>query len=116
MRKSDDEMSQRNDDSTAIFKSNIIEQYCDRPNPTFMNGKFAAVSNICLAESAAYYYKDYHSKGETDGSNDCQLEVLTDDVMQSEPGSDEHVNHYLPHTVRLMSKNETLKCRKVKLC
>ena len=79
-----------------------------------MNGQFAAVSNICLAEFAAHYYKDYHSKGETDGSNDCQPEILIDDVMQSEPGSDGNVNHYLPHTIRLISKNETRTCRKVK--
>ena len=69
-----------------------------------MNGKFAAVSNICPAESAAYYYKDYHSKRETDGGNDSQPEVLTDDVMESEPGSDENVNHYLPCTIRLCLK------------
>ena len=79
-----------------------------------MNRKFTAVSNIRLAEFAADYYRDYHSKRETDGGNDCQSEFLSNDVMESEPSSDENVNHYLPHTIRLMSKNETMKCRKVK--
>ena len=68
----------------------MIIGYGNRPNSTSMNGKFAAVSIVCFAEFATYYHKDYHSRKETDidGDNDCQPEVLTEDVMESEPSSD----------------------------
>lgn len=48
--KSQEEIEALDDDSTDIFMSNIIERYSDRPN---------VVDKLCLAEFAAYYYKDY---------------------------------------------------------
>lgn len=50
MAKSQEEIEALDDDSTDIFMSNIIERYSDRPN---------VVDKLCLAEFAAYYYKDY---------------------------------------------------------
>ena len=49
--KSQEEIEALDDDSTDIFMSNIIERYSDRPN---------IVDQLCLAEFASYYYKDYN--------------------------------------------------------
>ena len=48
--KSKEEIEALDDESTDIFMSNIIERYSDRPNIT---------DQLCLAEFAAYYHKDY---------------------------------------------------------
>ena len=110
MRKSDEEIALLDNDSTDIFKSNIINRYCDRPNCTFMNGRFAAVDRICLAEFAAYYYKDYNRGEESDDVNDSQPELLSDTVVESQHDS----TSALPQSIKLMSGKETMKCRKVK--
>ena len=117
IRKSDDEIGQLDDDSTEIFKSNVTERYCDRPNSTFINGKFETVNNICLTEFAAYYYKDYHSRKESNEGNDCQPEILTDDVIEPNlcPGETTNFRNHLPQSFKLISKNETNKCRKMKV-
>ena len=96
------------DDSTDIFNSNIIERYCDRPDINFMNGMHSQVDQLCLAEFAADYYKQYHMK--EDQVNDNQQEVLSDDVLENHHNS----NLMLPKKIRLMSSKETMKCRKVK--
>ena len=57
--KSEQQLSGLEDDSTKIYNSNIIEKYSDRPNRTYMNGAFDQADDLCLAEFAAYYYKDY---------------------------------------------------------
>ena len=56
--KSHQELENLDDESTDIFKSNIIERYAIRPQT------IASVDELCLAEFAAYYYKDYRK--------DCQ--------------------------------------------
>ena len=50
--KSKQELNDFDDDSTDIFKSNIIERYSIRPDP------ISVLDKVCLAEFAAYYYKD----------------------------------------------------------
>ena len=50
--KSKPELDELPNDSTDIYKSNIIERYIIRPNT------IPAVDNLCLAEFAAYYYKE----------------------------------------------------------
>ena len=50
--KTQQELEELDDESTDIFKSNIIERYKLRPT------SIAAVSDLCLAEFAAYYYKE----------------------------------------------------------
>ena len=47
------ELDDLDDESTEIFKSNIIERYTIRP------ASIPTVNNLCLAQFAAYYYKDY---------------------------------------------------------
>ena len=95
------------DDGTDIFKSNIIDRYCDRPDSNFMNRKFAAVDKICLAEFAAYHYKDYNSNLDLDGINDTQPETLTDTIIESL--HNQHKNQRFPHVIKLMASNETMK-------
>lgn len=51
--KGQQELDELDNDSTDIYKSNIIERYSIRPN------NISSVNNMCLAEFAAHYYKDY---------------------------------------------------------
>ena len=53
--KKQQELDELDDDSTDIFKSNIIVRYSDRPK------NIPAVNDICLALFAAHYFKDYKS-------------------------------------------------------
>ena len=70
--KCQEELETLDEDSTDIFKSNIIERYSDRPT---------ALRQLCLAEFAAYYYKDY--KAYPDDDNDVQPVVLSDELVES---------------------------------
>ena len=70
------ELDELHDDSTDIFKSNIIQHYSIRPT------SIPAVHNLCLAEFAAYYYKDY--KIDCSETTDSQPDVLTDDLIESQ--------------------------------
>ena len=73
-----------------------------------MNGAFDQVDDLCLAEFAAYYYKDY--KPIEDRQNDNQPVTLTDQVLENQ-----HSSSQIPPTkISLMTKKETMKCRKVK--
>ena len=52
-----------------------------------MKGKFASISEISqLVELAVFHYKAYHSKMECDEVNESHPEVLTNDVIEGEPG------------------------------
>jgi hypothetical protein len=51
--KSQQELDELDNDSTDIYKSNIIERYTIRPS------RIQSINNLCLAEFATYYYKDY---------------------------------------------------------
>ena len=61
--KSKQELEDLDDDSTDIFKSNIIEHYSIRSD------SISVVDKLCLAEFAAYYYKDYRK--DSDQTNDA---------------------------------------------
>ena len=73
-----------------------------------MNGSFGQVDDLCLAEFAAYYYKDY--KPIKDRQNDNQPVTLTDQILENQHSS----SQILLTKVSLMTKKETMKCRKVK--
>lgn len=102
--KSKQELDDLDDDSTDIFKSNIIERYSIRPD------SFSVVDKLCLAEFAAYYYKDY--KKQSDETNDAQPNVLTDEVIHTQHLIVQNIS--LPPQITLMNTNEKMKCRKVK--
>ena len=52
----------------------IIQLYSVRPT------SIPVVENLCLAEFAAYYYKDY--KTDYSETKDSQPDVLTDDLVE----------------------------------
>lgn len=101
--KTKQELDELDDESTDLFKSNIIERYSMRPE------SIPIVDHLCLAQFAACYYKDYRK--ENIETIDAQPEVLTDDFIEIQ-----HANSdiSLPKLIRLMNSNETMKCRKVK--
>lgn len=66
---------------------------------------------MCLAEFAAYYYKDY--KSDVSETVDGQPEILTDDIPTPlHQNSNDTI--FLPRKIRLMNGKEVMKCRKVK--
>ena len=96
------------EDSTDIFKRNMLDRYVDRPNLTYMGGKYSVLDKFCYAEFLAHYYLP--SRQVCDEENDNQPEVLDESTLES--------NHHLcdyPQTTPLMSSKEKLKCRQVKL-
>ena len=103
--KSQQELDQLDDDSTDIYKSNIIERYGIRPNT------IPSVNNMCLAEFAAYCYKDY--KSDVSEAMDAQPEILSDEIIAQ---LHQNLNHStsLPGKIRLMNGKEVTKYRKVK--
>jgi len=76
----------------------------DRPNQTFKGGKYMVLDNFCYAQFLAFYYLD--TKASLDEKNDCQPEVLDDDVSEQPM--------FYPKLVPLMSSKEKLRCRNVK--
>ena len=59
------ELDELDDESTDIFKSNIIDRYSLRPT------SIPIVNNLCLAEFASFYTKDYKYSKYCDENNDC---------------------------------------------
>ena len=104
--KNQQELDELDDDSTEIYKSNIIERYTIRPN------NIPSVNNMCLAEFAAYYYKDY--KTDISEAIDAQPMVLTDDIIAQLNVSTNDDTPSLPKNIRLMNGKEVMNCRKVK--
>ena len=72
--KTQEELNELDDESTDIFKSDIIQRYSIRPT------SIPIVENLCRAEFAAYYYKDY--KMDCSETNDSQPDVLTDSLIE----------------------------------
>ena len=72
--KSQQELDELDDESTDIYKSNIIEQYSLRP------AHVKSTNDLCLAEFADYYCSDY--KTDHCETVDVQPEVLGDDIIE----------------------------------
>ena len=53
MVKPKEELKVLSDDSTDVFKRNIIDRYIGHPK----SGNFACLKNVCLARFASYYYQ-----------------------------------------------------------
>ncbi len=98
------ELDELDDESTDIFKSNIIDRYSLRPS------SIPIVSNMCLAEFASFYTKDYKYSKNSD-ENDSQPDVLTDDIIELQNTDTEQC---LPKRIKLENCNEYMKCRKVR--
>ena len=104
--KSQEELDELEDDSTDIYKSNIIERYSIRPN------YISSANNMCLAEFAAYYYKDY--KTDIAETADAQPEVLNDNMIEQGHRTTTEDTSSFPNKIRLLNGTEVMKCRKVK--
>ena len=104
--KDQQELDELDDDSTDIYKSNIIERYSIRPN------NIPSVNSMCLAEFAAYHYKDY--KTDVSETIDAQPEILTDDIITQLYQNTKDDLSSLPEKIILMNGKEVMKCRKVK--
>ena len=103
--KTKQELEDLDEDSTDIYKSNIIERYSIRPN------SIPSVNNLCLADFAAYYYKDYRK--DSCETSDAQPDILTDETIEMQHSTSENASS-LPSTIKLMNTNEKMKCRKVR--
>ena len=99
------ELEELDDESTDIFKSNIIQSYSITP------ASIPAVDNLCLAEFAAYYYKEYRK--DSNETSDAQPEVLTDNAIETQHSST-NIHSSLPNRIKLMNSSESMKCRKIK--
>lgn len=104
--KPQEELDELDDDSTDIFKSNIIERYAIRP-------VLPVIDKLCLAEFAAHYYKDYKTDADHE-TKDCQPDVLTDHLLELQIATSETRCVNLPQRIKLINRNEYMKCRKVK--
>ena len=104
--KNHQELDELDDDSIDIYKSNIIERYTIRPN------NIPSVNNMCLAEFAAYYYKDY--KTDISETIRAQPEVLTNDIIEQLNVNTDNNSPLLPKNIRLMNGKEVMKRRRVK--
>ena len=101
---SEKEMSSLPDSSTAIFKRNMLDRYCDRPDNMFSSGRYEILNSFCFAEFLRYYSLKQNI------SNDCQPDELKNDIIEP--------NHPLttyPTIVPLMNSSDKLRCRKVPL-
>ena len=99
--KCQEELEALDDESTDIFKSNIIERYSIRPR---------SLDQLCLAKFAAYYYKDYRK--DPDEEKDVQPNQLPDELVESQHAH--NCESGLPKAIKLINSNEIMKCRKVK--
>ena len=105
--RSKEEIDELPEDSIDIFKRNMIDRYVDRPNSSFLNGKYSILDRFCYAEFLAHYY--LLPKTSNDSVNDSQPTVLEELLLE--------INHNAcnyPSTIPLMNSKEKLKCRQVK--
>jgi len=70
---SEKELKYLPEDSTAVFKRNMIDRYCDRPNITFANSRHSMLDGFCYSEFLRYY-----SIKRTNKENDSQPNELPD--------------------------------------
>ena len=68
----------------------------DRPDLNYKKGKYRIVDTLCYAEFLSLYMLD--SKPKPDLLNDCQPEVLEDDVSEN--------YHHYPKFIPLMNSKE----------
>ena len=70
-----------------------------------------SVDKLCLAEFAAFYYKDY--KIPSDETNDAQPDILSDKIAELQH-SNTCTTETLPDKIKLLVTNEIMKCRKIR--
>ena len=65
------------ENSTDIFKKNMVDRYVDQPDLMFAAGKYVMADQMCYVEFLRYYYLIYKSI-----HNDNQPEELTDNLLE----------------------------------
>ena len=93
------------ENSTDIFKKNMVDRYVDQPDLMFAAGKYVMADQMCYVEFLRYYYLIYKSI-----HNDNQPEELTDNLLEDNSLCSP-VNY--PKILPLMSSKEKLHCCKV---
>lgn len=106
MCRSKEEVVDLPEDSTDIFKRNVLDRYIDRPDKLFLSGKYAVLDEFCFAMFHSYYYI---TSSKIVSENDCQPTVLLDDCFEQHVADGNY-----PKIIPLMNSKEKLKCRKVK--
>ena len=101
LQKKQEELDELDDDSTEIFKSNIIIRYSDRPR------NIPIINRMCLALFAAHYFKDYNR--DFNEVSDSQPDVLSDDVTEFK-----NVENHGTELLKFLNAKEVMKCRKIK--
>lgn len=101
------ELDAFDDDSTVIYKSNIIK--CDRMRPHTI----PFMDSLCLAQFASYFYKEYSNNSET---SDAQPELLTHDAIELHVHLDTNtdLSSQLPPRIKLVNSNEVTKYMKIR--
>ena len=93
------------ENSTDIFKKNMVDRYVDRPDLMFAAGKYSVTNQLCYPEFLRYYSLIYKSR-----HNDNQPEELTDHLLEANSPCSP-VN--CPKILSLTSSKEKLHSRKV---
>ena len=70
---SEEELQKMCEDSTDIFKGNMLDRYMDRPDLIFAAGKYSILDKFCYAEFLPHYIL---VPRKTDEENDSQPETL----------------------------------------
>ena len=102
---SEEELQEMCEDSTDIFKRNMLDRHMYRPDVKFVGGKYSIPDRFCYAKFLSHYVL-VSGKTVNEG-NDSQPEILNNENMLE-------VNHNLcgyPLTIPLMSSKEKLKCK-----
>ena len=103
---SEEEINELPEESTEIFKRNMLDRYLDRPDSAFQNGRFQILDQFCFADFLAHYYIVPRSENENDNQPEIFQEILIEE---------NHSPCGYPSPIPLMSlKKEKIKCRKVK--
>ena len=79
--RNEDQIKEMPEDSTDIFKRNMLDRYVDRPNVTYLGGKYSVLDKFCYEEFFAHYY--LLSCQTDDEENDSQPEMLQEIVFEN---------------------------------
>ena len=93
--------------SKDLFKRNVLDQYIDRPDKIFRQGKYQLLDEMCYVEFLSNYSLE---NLKTNQCNDSQPEIL-DDLLRSSKSVEQSD---LPKSFPLMSSKESLKLWKEK--
>ena len=78
--RSEEELSQLPEDSTDVFKRNMLDRYQERPDHNFKNVKYAVLDSMCFAEFLVFYYVEISKQNKN--INDNQPVLLEDELLE----------------------------------